>query len=93
MAKKLFRCRYPVGRGLAPRYFDEFIGREASRDMEMQAQRRGDREGENAGLKYARGHERSMELLREEMTPSELEIAKQAVKCYHAGGMVLWDRK
>lgn len=90
--QKLIRCRYPVGRGLAQRYFDEYLGREASRDMERQAQRRGDREGENAGLKYARAHERALELVQQEMNASEREIAKQAIKCYRHGGMVLWDR-
>ncbi len=91
---KLLKCRYPAGRGgIAARYFDEYLGREASRDMEQSAQRRGDREGENAGLRFARQHERNLELLCEELTAPERKIAERAVKCYRAGGMVLWDRR
>ena len=92
MAK--FKCRYPAGRGdIVARYFDEHLGREAARDMERSGQRAGDREREHAGLRFARGHERAMEELRDRMTEGEKKIAQRAARCYAAGGRVSWERR
>lgn len=91
MAK--FKCRYPAGHGdIIAHYFDEYLGREAARDMERSGQQAGDREREHAGLRFARGHERALEELRDRMTDGEKRIAQRAVRCYAAGGRVIWGR-
>lgn len=87
----MLRCRFPRGSGILRRYFNEYLGWQASRDMEMSAQLGRDREREEAARRYAHGHALAMWEMRAKMSESEQDLAVRATRCYDAGAKVVFQ--